>query len=269
MTTDTPLGAGPASRRSAAGRRAALGAYAVAGYLLAMAALVYLAGFLADVGVPRGIDAAPSGPPGRAVAVDLLLLLAFAVQHSVMARRGFKRRLQAVVPAAAERSTYVLAAAVTLGSLMWWWQPVGPTWWRLDGPARAAVLVGYGAGWVLALAATFQVSHTALFGLRQAWAAARRRGYRPPELTRGRLHRHVRHPLMLGLLVVVWAAPTLTGGHLALAVVLSAHVGVGIALEERDLLAAHGAAYRDYRSTTPALLPGLRPGLAGRRRAAR
>ena len=125
--------------------------------------------------------------------------------------------------------------------------------WRTAGPLRLLVLVAYGAGWALALAATFAVSHTELFGLRQAAARITGRPYPPARLDRAGLHRRVRHPLMTGLLVVVWAAPTMTADHLAVA--LTAYVLIGVALKERDLIAEHGQGYADYRRSTPAFLP--------------
>lgn len=261
VTATTPLPPRPPRRAGAVGRWSAV-AYAVACYLVAQLSLLYLAGFLADVAVPRDVDAVPGrtdpADVARRAGVDAVLVLIFAVQHSVMARGRFKRALTRAVPAAVERSTYVLAAGLTLLGLMWWWQPLPGIWWRLTGAARALALAGYAGGWLIALAATFQVSHADLFGLRQVWAGVRRRRYASAGFTRAGLLRLVRHPLMLGLLVVLWAAPTMTTGHGVLAVALTGYVLVGTALEERDLVAAHGAAYREYRASTPALLPGVR-----------
>ena len=261
MTSDTPLDT-PAptvgSPRPAGASRALLAGYAVLAYAAAQACLLYLVGFLADVVVPRSVDGrtgATGVGTGAALARDAALVLLFGVTHSVLARPGAKRLVVRAVPRAAERSTYVLVAAAALGALMLAWTPLPSTVWHVDGAARVLLLVLYAAGWALALVSTFAVDHADLFGLKQAWAAVRGTAYAPPALDGGGLHRHVRHPLMAGLLVVLWASPTMTVGHLALAAALTGYVAVGVALEERDLLAAHGAAYAAYRASTPALLP--------------
>jgi len=217
--------------------------------------LGYAAGFLADVGVPAGMDApAHSGWPA-AIAIDLALVALFGVQHSVMARPWFKRRWTRLVPEPAERATYVLCSGAALALLAWQWQPVGGTIWRVSGAGRIAVLACAAAGWALALGATFAISHTDLFGLRQARLHARGARYEPPPFTEGGLYRLVRHPLLTGFLIVIWATPVLTVGHLAFAAALTGYILIGIRLEERDLLRGLGEAYRRYRAAVPALIP--------------
>src|SRR5450755_1848470 len=88
--------------------------YAVVVYLLWLAVLGYAAGFFAGLGVPKGIDQGPRAAVPVAVAIDLLLLLLFAVQHTVMARPWFKRRWTRIVPGPAERASFVLAASLVL-----------------------------------------------------------------------------------------------------------------------------------------------------------
>jgi len=239
-------------------------AYAAAVYLIFLLVLAYSVGFLAPAGVPRTVDRGPAAPWPAAVAIDAALLLLFAVQHSVMARPWFKRRWTRVVPAAAERATYVLCASLALALLYWGWRPVPATIWHLPQPA-AGVLDGvYGLGWALALSATFMISHFDLFGLRQAYLHARRARYRPPAFTQRGLYRFVRHPLMTGFLVVFWAVPTMTAGHLLFAVAATGYILVGIWFEERDLGQDLGPAYRSYQARVPALLP--RPPALARKR---
>lgn len=261
MTSTPPVHAAPPSSRprASAPLRWLLAGYSWLGYAATLVALLYLAGFLVDLVVPRSVDGPDRGVGvGSALARDAALVLLFGLSHSVMARRWFKDRLVRVVTPAAERSTYVLVAAVALGTLMLLWTPVPGTLWHVTGTARVLLLLLNAAGWALALASTFAVDHADLFGLRQAWCAVTSRPYAPPALDGGGLHRHVRHPLMAGLLVAFWASPTMTAGHLALAAGLTLYVAIGVALEERDLLAAHGEAYAAYRAATPAVLP--RPG---------
>jgi protein-S-isoprenylcysteine O-methyltransferase Ste14 len=229
--------------------------YAAAVYLLFLGVLGYAVGFFADVGVPKGIDQGPHAAAPVAVGIDLLLLLLFAVQHTVMARPWFKRRWTRVVPQPAERVTFVLAASLALALLFWLWRPVGGTVWSLPGPGAATVWAGYAAGWALAVSSTFLISHWDLFGLRQAWLHARRVRYSPPPFTERGLYRRIRHPLMAGFLIVFWATPTMTTGHLLFAATATGYILAGIAFEEYDLIRSLGDTYAAYRARVPALIP--------------
>jgi protein-S-isoprenylcysteine O-methyltransferase Ste14 len=237
--------------------------YAAAAYLVFLAVLAYSLGFFADLGVPRGIDEGTRTGWPAAVATDTALLLLFAVQHTVMARARFKRQWTRLVPAPAERATYVLFASLLLALLYWLWQPVGGTVWRLPEPGRGVLLAVYAAGWVIALSSTFLISHFDLFGVRQAYLHARGQAYRPPPFTERGLYRRVRHPLMTGFLVVFWAAPTMTAGHLLFAAAATGYILVGITFEERDLKRSLGGAYASYLTRVPALVPAIRPGQNG------
>ena len=233
--------------------------YAVTVYLIFLTVLGYAAGFFADLIVPRGIDRGPHAPWPAAVAIDLLLLSLFALQHTVMARPWFKRRWTRVVPEPAERSSFVLAASLTLALLFWLWQPAGGTAWSVSGPAAVALWALYAAGWAAALGATFLVSHVDLFGLRQAWRHARQVRYSPPPFTQRGVYGHIRHPLMAAFVVVFWSAPVMTAGHLLFAAAATGYILVGIAFEEHDLIESLGDSYADYRARVPALVPRFRP----------
>ena len=230
-------------------------AYAVFVYLVFVAVSAYALGFFADLVTPTTIDGTPARDAMSAAAVDLLLLAAFALQHSVMARPSFKRAWIRVVPAASERSTYVLSACLTLGLLMWAWQPVGPTLYHAHGQVRGVLLVLQGVGWLLVIRSTFLVSHTQLFGLPSAPSSSRPGAGAPPALVERSCYRYVRHPLMTGFLIVFWSASDLTAGHLLLALAMTLYVRIGTALEEQDLVAVHGADYVSYQARVPALLP--------------
>jgi methanethiol S-methyltransferase len=231
--------------------------YAAAVYLFFLAVLGYAVGFFAGSGVPKGIDQGPRSAAPVAVAIDLLLLLLFAIQHTVMARPWFKRRWTRIVPQPAERTTFVLAASLMLALLFWLWRPVGGTVWNLSGPGADAVWAGYATGWAVAVSSTFLISHFDLFGLRQAWLHARRVRYSPPRFTERGMYRRIRHPLMAGFLVVFWSGPTMTAGHLLFAAAATGYILVGIAFEEHDLTQSLGEAYAAYRARVPALIPGF------------
>ena len=240
--------------------------YAAAAYLLFLAVLGYAAGFFAGFGVPKGIDQGPRAAVPVAVTIDLLLLLLFAVQHTVMARPWFKRHWTRIVPEPAERTTFVLAATLVLALLFWLWRPVGGIVWSLSGPPADALWAVYAAGWVAAFSSTFLISHSDLFGLRQAWLHARGARYSPPPFTQRGVYGRIRHPLMAGFVVIFWSAPTMTAGHLLFAVAATGYILAGIAFEEHDLIRSLGGSYAVYRSSVPALIPRLsvRPPSPGR-----
>lgn len=181
-----------------------------------------------------------------------------------MARPWFKRRWTRVVRPPAERATYVLCTSLALALLFWGWRPVRPTIWHVPEPAAGMLIAVYAGGWLLALSATFMISHVDLFGLRQAYLHARRARYRPPAFTQRGLYRLVRRPLMTGFLVIFWAAPTMTAGHLLFAVTATGYILVGISFEERDLNRDLGRPYRAYRARVPALIPRPRGHRHGR-----
>jgi protein-S-isoprenylcysteine O-methyltransferase Ste14 len=232
-----------------------IGVYAAAVYLLMLAVLGYAIGFFAGFAVPKGIDSGSRGGVVAAVAVDLLLLALFAVQHTVMARPWFKRRWIRIVPAPAERATFVLAASLTLALLFWLWRPIGGTAWSLAGPGADALWALYAIGWAVAVSSTFLISHPDMFGLRQAWRHARRTTYTSPPFTQRGLYRHIRHPLMAGFVLVFWSAPVMTAGHLLLAAAATGYILAGIAFEEHDLIQSLGGTYTAYRARVPALIP--------------
>jgi methanethiol S-methyltransferase len=233
--------------------------YAVAVYLIFLTVLGYAVGFFAGVGVPQGIDHGPHAAVPVAVGIDLLLLVLFAVQHTVMARPWFKRRWTRIVPEPAERATFVLAASLALALAFWLWRPIRGTVWKLPGPGAAALWAVYAAGWAVAVSSTFLISHSDLFGLRQAWLHARRVRYSSPPFTERSMYRRVRHPLMAGFLIIFWSAPTMTAGHLLFAATATGYILVGIAFEEHDLLQSLGETYAAYRARVPALIPRPSP----------
>lgn len=230
--------------------------YGVLAYLLFLVVFLYAIAFVGDFGmVPRTVDAGPSASTGVALAIDVALLLLFAVQHSVMARSWFKERWTEIVPEHLERSTYVLVATLVLAVLMWFWRPIPGTVWSVSG-AGASVLWGlFAGGWVIVLVSTFLIDHFHLFGLRHVWARFRGREVRHPEFRTPSLYRHVRHPLYLGFLTAFWAIPEMTLGHLLFAVATTGYILVAVRFEERDLLRWHGEKYARYREQVPMLLP--------------
>ncbi|MBS0319984.1 MAG: isoprenylcysteine carboxylmethyltransferase family protein [Proteobacteria bacterium] len=235
--------------------------YASSVYALFVAVSLYMAGFVANVVLlPKTIDSGTPGLPGPAAAVDLALVALFGVQHSVMARQRFKAWWTRLIPLPAERSTYVLMSTLAVVLLMVAWQPLPAYVWHVDWRPGATLLrMLFAAGWAVMLAATFLLDHLELFGLRQAWDHARGRSSPPSAFQTPGFYRWVRHPIYLGFLLAFWATPTMSQGHLLLAVAMTVYLFVGIAFEERDLVARFGDTYRAYRQRVPMVVPWRRP----------
>ena len=233
-------------------------AYGFAAYLFFVATFSYAIGFLGNVVVPKAIDTGSPGPLVPSLLVNIALLGMFAVQHSVMARRSFKQWWTRAVPAAVERSTYVLAASLALALLLWQWRPIPePVIWSIDSEIGARLVEAvFWSGWMLLLVSSFLINHFELFGLRQVLARAEGSELPPPEFRTPFLYRYVRHPLYLGFVLAMWATPEMTAGHLLFAAGGTAYILVGIRFEERDLVAQFGEKYLRYRAQVGMLVPG-------------
>ena len=231
--------------------------YGVACYAIAFVTLLYAIGFVGNLWVPKSIDSAPRLPLGLALLIDGVLLGLFAIQHSVMARPGFKRWWTRIVPQEAERSTYILFASIALVIMFVYWEPLGGSVWDVHSPLAQQLLYGgFAFGWFLVFLSTFLINHFDLFGLRQIWLQLLGKPYRPLPFKTPMLYRIVRHPLYVGLLLAFWSTPIMTLTHLVFAIATTAYILIAIQLEERDLLVEHPE-YARYRKRVPMLVPFL------------
>jgi methanethiol S-methyltransferase len=237
--------------------RAALFLYSLGAYGFFLAVFLYLVAFLGNLFVPRSIDLGPAADTATAIAIDLLLIALFGLQHSVMARPAFKRWITQWLPAPVERSTYVLAGSLVLALLFWQWRPITATVWQAEGGIALLLWGVFALGWATVLLSTFLINHFDLFGLRQSWMNLRNRPLKPLVFRTTLLYRLVRHPIMLGFLLAFWFTPSMSAGHLLFTLGMTLYILVGVHYEERDLVRALGKEYVDYRRGTPAFVPGL------------
>lgn len=231
--------------------------YAIVSYAVFTVSFLYALGFVGNYVVPKSIDVGSQTGLSEAIVVNLLLLGLFAIQHSVMARPAFKRWWARFIPAACQRSTYVLLSSLILLLLFWQWRPIPTPIWQASGIAAWLLTGVHWLGWLIAFASTYMIDHFDLFGLRQAFVALRGAEISGQSFRTPLLYKIVRHPLMLGFLLAFWATPEMTSGHLLFAIANTAYILVALQFEERDLIAEFGATYQDYRRRVPMLVPRL------------
>lgn len=234
--------------------------FAIFAYAVFFATFLYLICFVGDVPLAAvTVDRGPEAPVATAVVIDIVLITLFGIQHSVMARQGFKRAWTRVVPWPAERSVYVLIASLTLIILFTFWRPIEATVWDARGTALEMPLwIAFALGWGIVLLSTFLLNHFELFGLQQAWFHMRGRQAEPPKLRQPLFYKWVAHPLYSGFFLAFWATPYMSYGHLLLAAGMSVYMLIAIRYEERDLVGHYGDEYVRYRSSVGMLTPRLR-----------
>ena len=239
--------------------RALFMGFSLIAYAIFLATFLYLIGFVGDLSIlPVTVDRGPIASPSTALVIDLALIALFGVQHSVMARQGFKRAWTKIVPWPVERSVYVIFASAVLIILFSFWRPISGDVWNVINPLGQSIIWAmFAAGWGIVLLSTFLINHFELFGLQQAWFHLRAREHAAPIFHQPLLYKWVRHPLYLGFFIAFWATPHMSYGHLLLSIGVSIYMLIAIRYEERDLVQLFGTQYVEYRSRVGMLIPGI------------
>ena len=235
--------------------------FGVVAYTIFFATFLYLIAFVGDIAlVPRTVDrGGPLGDVGTAALIDAALIALFGLQHTVMARQGFKRAWTRIVPKPIERSVYVLLASLALILMFLLWRPIPGELWRIANPTGiAAMMILFFIGWLVVLVSTFLINHFELFGLRQVWSNARGHEVPAPVFREPVFYRRIRHPLYSGFILAFWATPHMSWGHALLAAGMTVYILIAIRYEERDLVGLFGEQYESYRGRAGMLTPRLR-----------
>ena len=239
--------------------RALFMGFSLIAYAIFLATFLYLIGFVGDLTIlPTTVDKGPQSAVAAALITDVALIALFGVQHSVMARQGFKQAWTRTVPRPIERSVYVLLASAVLIILFSFWRPIAGTVWSVTNPLAEAILWAlFVTGWGIVLLSTFLINHFELFGLQQAWLHMQQREAAPAEFRQPFFYKWVRHPLYAGFFLAFWATPQMSYGHLLLAAGMSVYMLIAIRYEERDLVGYFGENYERYRRDVGMLIPGI------------
>lgn len=233
--------------------------YGLVCYAIFLVTFLYACGFVGNFVVPRSIDSVPTTTWIHALLIDAALLGVFGIQHSVMARQGFKNWWTRFVPKPIERSTYVLFSSLCLIALFYLWRPIGGSIWNVTNPSGMTICYAlFAFGWLLVLATTFLINHFDLFGLRQVWLYLQGTEYTQLRFATPGPYQYVRHPLYVGWFFAFWSTPTMTVTHLVFALITTVYILVAIQFEERDLLDSYGQVYADYLRQVPMLVPFTR-----------
>ena len=229
-------------------------------YLIGLGALMYWFGFMGNLSfLPKTIDSGLQGPLAKSLIINIALIALFGLQHAVMARKGFKKAIIKIIPAAAERSTFVLMTGIVLSLILWQWRPIPITVWNIQNEIAQFAIYGlFWGGWALLVFASFLINHFELFGLQQIWLNLIKKPIPKINFKQPFLYKIVRHPIMLGVLIGIWAIAHMTIGHLVFALTMTSYIVIGIKMEERDLIANHGERYLRYKEQVPGLIPSFR-----------
>jgi protein-S-isoprenylcysteine O-methyltransferase Ste14 len=205
--------------------------------------VVSLVGFL-DFYLRRWgpVPVVPGAGAGSAL-FDLALFTIFALHHSIAARLGFRDWVQTHVSPRHERSLYVWISSLLFIAVYTLWQPVPTVSWETTGAAAAVLTAIQLGGMLLTVAGARRLDVLDLAGVNQGFD---RPTSRPVGLVSDGLYAIVRHPIYLGWVIFVWAAPIMTGTRLVFAAVSTAYLVAAVPLEERSLRQVFGAEYDAY-----------------------
>jgi protein-S-isoprenylcysteine O-methyltransferase Ste14 len=233
--------------------------FGVVSYAVFLIAFLYAIGFVGNLYVPKTIDDGTGVFSVTSLLINCLLLGLFAIQHTIMARPGFKKSWIKIVGKGAERSFFVLFSSLLLILLYWQWRPMDEIIWNVEGTGGLVLTIIFWVGWAIVFLSTFMINHFHLFGLTQIYDNLVKREQTKLKFQQSYLYKIVRHPIMLGFIIAFWATPMMTLGHLLFAGMTTAYIFVGVHFfEEKDLVNEIGEGYTQYQNDVPMIIPFLK-----------
>jgi protein-S-isoprenylcysteine O-methyltransferase Ste14 len=231
--------------------------FGIVSYFVGVVGLVAIIVVLAGL-MPWGFLQDSSDQLGQPIAWNILLVFIWSVIHTGMARPSFKAMITKIVPEPVERPLYVLVAGLTSVALVGYWANVPGQIWLVEAPWAVYLLWAiFVFGWVFLLASTFAINHFDLFGLRQVYLNFKQMPEAPVQFVRRAMYAYVRHPIQTGVLIGVWATPSMSVTQVILSIGFTIYIYAGLWFEERDLISAHGDDYLQYRQEVGKLFPKL------------
>lgn len=231
--------------------------YGVVSYVIGLGGLVWFALYIGGWDfLPKHIDSEVTTSTSMALIINTGLILLFALQHSIMARPGFKQRWSKIIPVSMERSTYILLSGIIMVLICLYWQGLEGTLWQVNSDVMAYALTGlYMTGWMIAVISSFLINHFELFGLQQVYFNLVNRSQSQPRFVERSFYKVVRHPIQFGTLIGIWATPYMSMTHFVLSSCLTVYIFIALQYEEKDLVTTLGDQYAEYQMRRPMIIP--------------
>ncbi len=233
--------------------------FGVVSYLIGVSALV---GWILTMLRVMPFEAGPIHYPnslGTQIAIGLFLMSIFALQHTIMARSNFKAKISKIIPAAAERSLFVLLTGIVLWGVLIFWPYNNEIIWEISSPLIYKLMIGFAVfGWIYLFAASFAINHFELFGLQQTFNYFRNKTSAKVPFVERLMYKFDRHPLMTGSLIGSWSTPVMRMDHLMFNLIVTAYIIFGVSLEEKSLITQWGDSYLNYKKRVKSLVPTIR-----------
>ena len=187
----------------------------------------------------------------------VLAVLIWGVIHSITASSGAKEWLRRRLGGTGlrfYRFGYNVFSVISIAPILWLMAVLPDQMlYRISTPWIYLTLAGQFMAVVILVVGVLQTGALSFVGLRQLFEGKEH----PSQLITHGLYRWVRHPLYTAGLLFIWLTPVMSVNTLIVILSATVYIIVGALFEERKLEREYGAAYTEYKTATPMLIPGL------------